>query len=159
MSLMKPLKTDERGVPFERTACSCKLDVQNCYDVPGPLHCGDFERITAALGITRTEALTYFRRSERSRVGKMLPGGKLLMTTVPTIVPAKRNNRCIFLGHKDRCTIHHVAPFGCAYFDVHMSAEEGHARSAWHLRQVMANQEYQALATEVAPKEPGHDVR
>lgn len=48
---------------------------------------------------------------------------------IPTLVPAvKADGSCI---HFDRglCSIHQISPYGCAYFDCHMSQPDGDARS------------------------------
>jgi hypothetical protein len=39
----------------------------------------------------------------------------------------------------DRCSIHAPAPFGCAFFDVHMATGEADARSSFGLRAVLAD--------------------
>jgi Fe-S-cluster containining protein len=65
---------------------------------------------------------------------------------IGTVTPRfdRRRKRCVFLDDHDRCTIHAVAPFGCAYFDTHMSLGKGHVRSLWLARET-ARPEYQAL--------------
>jgi hypothetical protein len=48
-----------------------------------------------------------------------------------TITPRydRRKKACVFLSDAGACTIHPVAPFGCAYFDTHQSRYEGQRRS------------------------------
>ena len=69
------------------------------------------------------------------------PGMVLLrageMFRLRTITPRMKKKRCVFLRKNGDCAIHPVAPFGCRYFDVHMSAEEGQERAQWGLTQLM----------------------
>ncbi len=45
---------------------------------------------------------------------------------VPNITPArKEDGTCVFLSADKKCTIHAVAPYGCAFFDSHMSEKRG----------------------------------
>jgi len=57
---------------------------------------------------------------------------------VPTIVPARSEitDFCVFLEH-NRCSIHKIAPFGCAYFDDHQTKAEGDSRVAFGVRLVI----------------------
>jgi Fe-S-cluster containining protein len=63
---------------------------------------------------------------------------------IGTITPRMRAGRCVFLDGEDRCTIHAVAPAGCALFDTHMSAEAGQPRSLWLMRS-QQDASYQSL--------------
>jgi Fe-S-cluster containining protein len=63
---------------------------------------------------------------------------------IGSITPRMRKGRCVFLDENDRCKIHEVAPFGCAYFDVHQSPLTAHPRSIWAIRQ-QEDAEYRAL--------------
>jgi hypothetical protein len=57
---------------------------------------------------------------------------------IPTLVPARRpDNACLFLTSDDRCAIHAVAPFGCAFFDMHMEKAEADQRSGCGLRALL----------------------
>jgi Fe-S-cluster containining protein len=86
-------------------------------------------------------AKKYFWASPGSLV-KHLATGKI--ERVGTITPKRVKGRCVFLTEDDRCSIHAVAPFGCAYFDTHMSMEQAHPRSLW-LVDSTKREDYQAL--------------
>ncbi len=68
-----------------------------------------------------------------------------IIRQIGTITPKFENGRCVFLDENDRCKVHAVAPFGCAYADTHMDMAEGNARSHWGLLQIEEDDEYQAL--------------
>ena len=59
------------------------------------------------------------------------------------------NGRCVFLGDDDRCRIHPVAPFGCAYHDLHMPRREGEERSRWGLMAVRDSEAYRLLRSKL----------
>lgn len=46
---------------------------------------------------------------------------------IGSITPRSQGGRCVFLDEQDRCRIHAVAPFGCAYYDTHMDVAEATA--------------------------------
>jgi len=49
---------------------------------------------------------------------------------VPTLVPARQaNGHCHWL-FAERCAVHDNAPFGCAFFDAHMTPAEADRRAA-----------------------------
>jgi Fe-S-cluster containining protein len=56
-----------------------------------------------------------------------------------TITPRFENGKCIFLTDSGLCSIHAVAPYGCRYYDVHMSMAEGQKRSMWGAMQILEN--------------------
>jgi len=107
------------GFPFGRTSCACAACVECCKRQPGPLIPGDLERIAEHLGLPVAEAARAFFWAS---------GGALVGTAdgrqfrVGSITPRHERGRCVFLDAEDRCSIHEVAPAGCAYFDTHMSA-------------------------------------
>lgn len=135
-------------IPFERTVCACADDVFNCYLQPGYLGRGDAERIAGALGRTELDP-DLFRRGV-AVLGNAATGRRL---EVATIVPAKRDGRCVFLDANDRCEIHAVAPFGCAYFDVHQTHAEADRRSLWMLQLIASDDDYRRVAISLAWKE------
>jgi hypothetical protein len=56
---------------------------------------------------------------------------------IPTLVPARRSDdACIFLTADNRCSIHPVSPYGCAFFDSHMSKQQAERRSVAGLNQI-----------------------
>jgi hypothetical protein len=110
--------------------------------MPGGLIPGDQERIAQALGVQ--DFALWARESLQASQGAEIPhAGRVFR--LPTIVPGSRpDGSCIFL-QEDRCTVHAVSPFGCAYLDMHMSREEANQRSAAALL---------AVATDWATKGP-----
>jgi Fe-S-cluster containining protein len=117
--------------PFARTSCSCGECVQCCHEQPGSLAAGELERIAAHLQLpVRVAALKFWAS----------PGGLAMNTAtgerfrIGTITPRLKHGRCVFLDAEERCTIHAVAPAGCALFDTHMSGAEGQPRSLWLMR-------------------------
>lgn len=131
--------------PIDRTTCACPECVACCHRQPGPLAPGDFEAIAAALGEDHATAKAHFWAS----------GGAMVMDTatgrqfrIGSITPRLVRGRCVFLDDADRCRVHAVAPFGCAYFDTHMDAREGQRRGSWMAAQ-QQDPAYQSLRREL----------
>jgi len=113
---------------MKRTVCACERCVACCKRQPGPLIPGDFERIASFLGESTEQAKRHFIASRGALIG-MRGGG---VVRVPTITPARKaDGSCVFLGPDDRCKIHPVSPFGCAYLDMHMNKKEADKRSLY----------------------------
>lgn len=130
--------------PFPRTECACAECVRCCTVQPAHLIQGDIFRITDALvsqgRVTDvTGTLSFLRASRGAVVADSATGRRY---RIGTITPRMEGGRCVFLTPDDRCSIHSVAPFGCAYFDLHMSTTEGDARSLWGLQQISRTQAY-----------------
>jgi hypothetical protein len=85
------------------------------------------------------DLLTWVRDCLLASPGALVArGGKVFR--IPTLVPARRpDGACLFLTDDDRCAIHAVAPFGCAFFDVHQDTAEADERSTAGLRAVLAD--------------------
>jgi hypothetical protein len=49
---------------------------------------------------------------------------------VPTLVPARQSNGACHWLVEGKCAVHELAPYGCAFFDSHMTAAEANRRSA-----------------------------
>ena len=126
---------------FNRTSCACQSCVQCCKDQPGPLIPGDFERIAEALG-DPVNAWRYFWASPGALVQDTETGRQ---RWIRTITPRREHGRCVFLDDQDRCRIHAVAPFGCAYFDTHQSQAEAQRRGVYYLQLIEASPEYRVL--------------
>lgn len=128
---------------FQRTTCACSECVKCCKRQPGPLAYGDFERITEHLGVSRDEGKELFCASPGAlvRVGQQT-------VRVGSITPKMRRGRCVFLDENDRCKIHAVAPFGCAYFDTHMGRDTAMPRSLWLVKS-QSDHDYQMLRDEL----------
>jgi Fe-S-cluster containining protein len=127
--------------PFGRTTCSCPDCVRCCHEQPGSCAPGDVERIADYLGLPVRVASLRFVASPGALVGHRLTGQVI---RIGTITPKRRNGRCVFLDEADRCTVHAVAPFGCAYFDTHMAAEDAQPIGLW-LAQAQTDTAYQSL--------------
>jgi Fe-S-cluster containining protein len=127
--------------PFNRTKCACRDCVACCKRQPGPLIPGDYERIQKHLGAADAQMRSLFWASPGSLVKNILTNR---VYRIGTITPRMRKGRCVFLDEDDRCKIHEVAPFGCAYFDTHMSDFTALPRSSW-LAEQNKNADYQAL--------------
>jgi hypothetical protein len=52
----------------------------------------------------------------------------------PTLVPAPRTDGCCHWLVDGRCAVHEHAPYGCAFFDSHMSDDEVERRYAATIR-------------------------
>jgi Fe-S-cluster containining protein len=128
--------------PFARTECACSECVNCCKRQPGPLVPGDFERIQKHLGATDDEMREKFWASP----GALVKNALEQVSRIGTITPRydRRKKRCVFLDENDRCKIHEVAPFGCAYFDVHQNRETAMERSVYAVRQ-QKDADYQRL--------------
>jgi Fe-S-cluster containining protein len=129
--------------PFERTSCACYQCTDCCKRQPGSLAPGDMERIAAHLGKTLDEVKPMFWASPGPMVGNAVTGRRWY---IGSITPRydKRKKRCVFLDDDDRCTIHAVAPAGCAIFDTHMGVAEAYPRSQW-LAHEQSRPDYQSL--------------
>jgi len=101
---------------FPRTECDCIQCSINCKFIPGYLLPEDLIRIGRFLGHFFLSPFIEenFLASPGALVAK---AGRLYR--IRTIVPARgENGWCKFFDGK-LCTIHPVAPFGCAFFDSH----------------------------------------
>ena len=126
---------------FNRTTCACVDCTKCCKRQPGPLAPGDYEKIQHHLRATDNEMKSMFVASPGAIIRD--ESGKL--SRVGSITPKRHRSRCVFLDENDRCKIHNVAPFGCAFFDTHMSREAALPRSTWLVKQQMKDQNYTRL--------------
>lgn len=134
--------------PFERTTCACTQCVEFC-SRPAHLIPTDLQRIGQVLtergdADSPTDTARYFRASSGTKVGIYTKRG-LAIVTVPTITPRVENGRCVFLTSDNRCSIHAVSPFGCAYFDAHMPRDESDERVKWSIREISQSASYKAF--------------
>lgn len=116
--------------------CSCAECVLNCQHIPGYLIPSDLDRIRQHLA-PGDDLFTWARKYLLASPGaRVLQGGRVFR--IPTLVPARRlDGACTFLTTENRCRIHAVAPFGCAFFDSHQPATEADQRSSQGLRAVL----------------------
>jgi Fe-S-cluster containining protein len=138
---------------FNRTVCACSECVACCKRQPGPLAPGDFERIVNHVAETQNVTPEIAFETVKAQLWaspgsliKNLDTGKV--TRIGTITPRFRKGRCVFLDGADRCSIHPVAPFGCAYFDTHMLDICAMPRSVW-LAKATSDPSYQKLRNEL----------
>jgi len=127
---------------FTRTTCACRACVQCCKEQPGPLAPGDLDRIGAFLQLTVPDVREKFWASPGALVQNRATGRTWM---IGTITPQLVNHRCVFLTADDRCAIHPVAPFGCAYADTHMTEAEWQPRAQWLYHAVANDATYQAV--------------
>jgi len=127
------MSTTRTEFGFERTKCGCRKCSINCEHIPGFLVPADVPRIAAKLGYTDLGkfAEENLRASPGWKIGMRdnRTGEVTGAIRLPTLVPARQENgHCKFLK-EGRCQIHDVAPYGCAFFDEHMTDPEGDRRS------------------------------
>jgi Fe-S-cluster containining protein len=148
--------------PFKRTVCACKECCSFCKTKPGALIPSDIPRIARRLVelrlIHREENVTQFLRATNPTTVHDRDTGK--QVRIPKIGPARdRRGRCVFLDDSDRCQIHGVSPFGCAYFDAHMEPAEVERRWIWGLQQIRSDPAYLELRGGLRLAEGGKNER
>jgi len=119
---------------YERTVCACVECVNNCRHIPGYLIPADVGRIARHLGFTNLVEFA-FRYLLASPGATVMQAGHVFQ--IPTLVPRrKQDGSCVFLDEQNRCRIHEVSPYGCAFFDVHQSHAEANRRSSRGLQDI-----------------------
>lgn len=119
---------------FDRTECACLECAINCQFIPGYLIPDDLKHIARYLGCK--DLIDFAMENLLASPGAtVLDRGQVRQ--IPTLVPARRGDgACKFLDTNNRCTIHEVSPFGCAFFDAHQSKAESDYRSGSGLVQI-----------------------
>jgi hypothetical protein len=121
---------------FHRTQCDCLECARSCYHVPGYLIPADLERIHRHLAPDQDLRAWAKEHLLASPGALVLRGGRACR--ILTLVPARQpDGACVFLTAAGRCAIHTVSPFGCAFFDSHMSHSECDRRSKRGLQAVL----------------------
>jgi len=111
---------------YERTVCDCANCSRFCSFFPGLLIPTDLEAISARLGYDDLVRFAIENLSASGGATAIINGS---VTQIPTLTPQRTpEGACKFLRN-NRCTIHEVAPFGCAFFDAHQDPKEADARS------------------------------
>lgn len=100
----------EFGVP--RSSCGCAGCVTNCRHMPGFLIPADLDRMIP----DGTDPLAWAAEHLRASPGALvMKDGEAFR--IPTLVPAPtEDGSCHNLTAERLCSIHEVAPFGCAFF-------------------------------------------
>jgi hypothetical protein len=146
-----------------RTICACKDCTVSCRFIPGYLIPSDLELIKKQLvkstkvGLTEQyeDLISWCLENLVASPGALVVRGGIPMR-VPTLVPArdKETNWCKFLKpkggtHGFDCTIHEVAPFGCAFFDSHAPEGKWQALSSQGLQSILIDREQGGLYSRV----------
>lgn len=119
---------------FERTECACAECAMNCRFIPGYLVPADLERICRALGYSNVITFA-LENLDASPGATVMQSGRVFQ--IQTLVPRrKEDGSCIFLDEQNRCRIHDVSPYGCAFFDAHQSHAESQRRSGRGLQEI-----------------------
>jgi Fe-S-cluster containining protein len=121
---------------YYRTQCDCSECARSCRHIPGYLIPADLERIHRHLALDH-DLLAWARDHLLASPGALvMRAGQVFR--IPTLVPARQlGGACIFLTATGRCSIHAVSPFGCAFFDSHMSGSDADDRSQRGLHAVL----------------------
>jgi hypothetical protein len=132
-----------------RIVCDCSVCVNNCRFMPGYLIPADLARLapTGPDGYVDLDwAREHLRASSGAIVAKFVDivvYGKRVREPrkfrVPTLVPAHRPDFSCHWLEGGRCTVHSMAPFGCAFFSCNQPAEEAASLSADGLRDILAD--------------------
>jgi hypothetical protein len=105
---------------FQRTECGCEFCKVYCRHMPGTLDPSDLPRLCPE----GQDVFAWAERHLRARID----------APYPALVPTRNN-----LGHchwyfDGKCAVHENAPYGCSFFDAHMSEEEVARRAAATIR-------------------------
>jgi hypothetical protein len=100
---------------FHRTACACVLCAAPCRHIPGSLDTSDLARLCPA----GRDVFSWAEEHLRALTDKPFP----------TLVPARGASGHCHWHFDGKCAVHDAAPYGCAFFDAHMPAEEVRKRS------------------------------
>jgi hypothetical protein len=130
LPVLDPTRTE---FGFERTRCACPECTRCCHHILGYLMPADLPRI-AAFHRPGLDLFVWARLFLLASPGALV-ARKGVVYRIPTLVPARRpDGACIFLTEADSCSIHPAAPYGCAFFDAHMTAAQADHRSSQGLR-------------------------
>ncbi len=105
---------------FGRTVCGCALCAAPCRHIPGSLDVSDLERLCPE----GQDLFAWAEQHLRAITDK----------PYPTLVPARGLDGACHWHYGGRCAVHEHAPYGCAFFDSHMSAEEAEKRAEATIR-------------------------
>lgn len=132
--------SDERTeFGYSRTYCSCDKCVKECQRGSGYLVPADLERMHLAIA-PELEPAAFIAKYLDMGKGAIVGSSVTQMRAIPTIVIKKDVNtgHCIFLK-EGKCSIHAVAPFGCAFFDHSIGKLGSDARSSAGLKAIVSD--------------------
>lgn len=119
-----------------RTICSCDPCTHYCLHLPGYLLPSDLTRIKQHLA-PDLDLFAWAREHLLASPGAVVMQRGCLFR-IPTLVPARREDgACHFLTSDRKCSIHAVAPFGCAFFDSHQKRQESDRLSSLGLHVIL----------------------
>ena len=138
---------------FTRTVCACDRCRACCKRQPGAFAHGEIERLIEwamkTQELSREDAFQWVKAQIWASPGALVKDLATQRTyRIGSITPRFRRGRCTFLDANERCTIHAVAPFGCAMFDTHMDHATAHPRSI-ALAESHQHPDYQRLRNEL----------
>lgn len=120
------IDNDRTEFGFQATQCGCPDCSVFCRYMPGYMIPADLKRMHEAVAPQMELAEFAHAYLLASTGATVMIQGKICQ--IPTLVPARNpDHSCVFLK-AGRCSIHAVAPFGCRFFDGHMTRQEGDAR-------------------------------
>ena len=120
---------------FERSECACHECTANCKYIPGYLVPADVERISRFLGYSNI--ITFALENLAASPGATVMSAEGRVFQIPTLAPQRKaDGSCKFLDSQNRCSIHEVSPFGCAFFDAHQSDVEAVRKSSRGLKEI-----------------------
>jgi len=94
--------------------------------------------------------------SLRASKGAIVGDASGQLYRIGTITPAVREDgACVFLTEDNRCSIHAVAPFGCAYFSEHDEKRQADIYSLWSLRLIAGTPAYETARQTIAARDGG----
>jgi Fe-S-cluster containining protein len=133
------MSSTRRELGMARTAvCDCPVCVGNCKERPGYMIVQDVDRIwkTVAPQMSRSEfILTYVEPG----TGFTTMNEDMKFIKTQTIRPKKiPGHGCIFLKD-NRCSIHEVSPFGCAFFKCGMPRAEADEKNHTAIRHILGD--------------------
>jgi hypothetical protein len=101
---------------FQRTRCDCEFCRAPCRHVPGGLDPSDLPRLCPE----GRDVFAWAEEHLRALAGR----------SYSTLVPARQADGSCHWLFAGRCAVHDNAPYGCAFFDSHMSEVEVERRYA-----------------------------
>jgi len=120
---------------FQATMCSCQACVRHCEQVSGFLVPEDLPRWRHYFGVSENIRLAHVLLASPGALVGNRDGHTF---RINTLVPDRQQNgMCVFLNSANRCMIHPLSPFGCKFFDGHMSDLEAQTRSHTGLMAVL----------------------